>query len=81
MLRLYCPPTLNSASVICPKLATLTVSISSSKTLPPNLATSCNCFSAAAVASGVEKCKYFSVHFSANYQQMDYQHNLVAFRL
>jgi hypothetical protein len=25
MLRLYCPPTLNSASVICPKLAISTV--------------------------------------------------------
>jgi len=45
MLRRYCPPTLNSASVIYPKRATLTGPINSSKTLPFNLATSCNCLS------------------------------------
>ena len=66
MLRRYCPPTLNSASVICPRLATLTVSINSSNTFPPSLATFWSWASAAVVASpsivclSVTRVKQFS---------------------
>ena len=38
MLRLYCPPTSNNASVICPREQTLHASINNSKMLPPSIA-------------------------------------------
>ena len=42
MLRRYCPPTSNSASVICPSEHTRTASISTSKTLPLAITVSCS---------------------------------------
>jgi hypothetical protein len=41
---LYCPPTLYSALVICPREQYFTVSISSSNKLPLLIATCCSCF-------------------------------------
>lgn len=47
MLRRYCPPTSNSAFVICPRLHTRTASISTANTLPLSMTACCRRFSMA----------------------------------
>ena len=53
ILLRYCPPTSNSASVICPSEQTFTASISSAKTLPPLMAV---CLSFASAAGAALAC-------------------------